>query len=300
MVVDTRPSAGAKKTKAVLTVSSGGTDTGRILTVPHGDVITLGRDDKCTYRFDEASVSGLHARIVIFGAEYMLADAKSTNGTFVNETRVGDPVHLHDGDRIRLGAKTTLRFSMLEEEEEQALKAVYEAALYDGLTKVFNRKHLEERLDAEIAFAARHQTDLSVMLVDIDFFKRVNDTFGHQAGDAVLKSVAATLGRTLRTEDILARYGGEEFVVVARGIPIANACVAGERLRHAVASAPIPWMHHPPGALTPAQLSIDVTISTGVASLECCDVKDKATLLRTADQRLYRAKETGRNRVVGP
>ena len=120
LVVDTRPAAGAKKTKAVLTVSSvGGTDTNRILTVPHGDVVTLGRDEKCTYRFDEASVSGLHARIVIFGAEYMLADAKSTNGTFVNEVRVGDPVHLHDGDRIRLGAKTVLRFSMLDEEEEQ-------------------------------------------------------------------------------------------------------------------------------------------------------------------------------------
>lgn len=272
-----------------------------MMTISGGDVVTLGRDDKCTYRFDDPSVSGLHARLVIIGAEYMLADNKSTNGTWLNDVRVSEPVHLRDGDRIRLGATLTLRFSLLDEAEEQAMKAVYEAALYDGLTKVFNRKHLEDRLDAEVAFATRHATELSVVIVDIDFFKKVNDTYGHQAGDAVLKVVAQTLARTLRTEDLIARYGGEEFVVVARGIPISNACVAAERLRQAVIATPILWTHHPPGAITPAQISIPVTTSAGVASLTCCgETKDKATLLRIADQRLYRAKETGRNRVVGP
>ena len=300
LVVDTAPSPTSRRTRAVLTTATG-TDTGRVLTIARGDVVTLGRDESCMYRFDDPSVSSVHARIVILGAEHMMADNKSTNGTFVNETRITEPVHLRDGDRIRLGANVTLRFSLLDEAEEQALKAVYEAALYDGLTKVFNRKHLEDRLDAEVAFATRHDAQLSVIIVDIDFFKKVNDTYGHQAGDAVLKSVAQTLQRTLRTEDLLARYGGEEFVVVARGIPIANACVAAERLRQAVESSPVLWTHHPPGAITPAQIHVPVTTSAGVASLTCCgDMKDKPTLLRIADQRLYRAKETGRNRVIGP
>ncbi|MGH7281788.1 MAG: diguanylate cyclase [Polyangiaceae bacterium] len=300
LVIDTTASPTSHRTRAVLT-SAGGTQTGRVFTISRGDVITLGRDASCTYRFDDASISGVHARIVILGAEHMLADNKSTNGTWVNDVRITEPVHLRDGDRVRLGATLTLRFALLDEAEEVALKAVYEAALYDGLTKVFNRKHLEDRLDAEVAFATRHNAELSVIIVDIDFFKKVNDTYGHQAGDAVLKSVAQTLQKTLRTEDLLARYGGEEFVVVARGIPITNACVAAERLRQAVASFPITWTHHPPGAATPAQISVPVTTSAGVASLTCCgDMKDKPTLLRIADQRLYRAKESGRNRVVGP
>ena len=299
LVVDTGTPANARRMRAVLTTSTG-TDTGRVLTIATGDVVTLGRDATCTYRFDDPSVSSLHARIVIIGSQHMFADNKSTNGTFVNEVRITEPVHLKNGDQIRLGPKITLRFALLDEDEEEALKRVYEAALYDGLTHVFNRKHLEERLDAEVAFAVRHETELSVAILDIDFFKRVNDTYGHPAGDAVLKHVAQTLMRTLRTEDLLARYGGEEFVVVARGIPISGACVAAERLRHAVATSPISWAHHAPGAATPTELQLSVTSSAGVASLRCCDVKDKATLLRIADQRLYQAKQNGRNRVVGP
>ncbi|MEO7111051.1 MAG: GGDEF domain-containing protein [Polyangiaceae bacterium] len=297
LVVDTKPDPNARKTRAVLTTSTG-SDTGRILTIPHGDVVTMGRDASCTYRFDDPSVSSLHARIVTIGAEHMFADNKSTNGTFVNEVRIADPVHLRNGDQIRLGPKITLRFALLDEDEEAALKRMYEAALYDGLTHVFNRKHLEERLDAEVAFAVRHSTELSVAILDIDFFKKVNDTYGHPAGDAVLKHVANILGRTLRTEDLLARYGGEEFVVVARGIQLANACVAAERLRSAVGSSPISWTHHLPDGST-TQVDLSVTSSAGVASLTCCQTKDKPTLLRIADQRLYRAKQAGRNRVVG-
>ncbi len=297
LVVDVGGPANARKTHAVLTTSTGN-DTGRVLTIPHGDVVTLGRDAACTYRFDDPSVSSLHARIVIIGGEHMFADNKSTNGTFVNEVRVADPVHLRNGDQIRLGPKITLRFALLDEDEEASMKRMYEAALYDGLTHVFNRKHLEERLDAEVAFAVRHNTELSVAILDIDFFKKVNDTYGHPAGDAVLKHVATILGRTLRTEDLLARYGGEEFVMVARGIPLAGACVAAERLRVAVASSKVAWTHHAPSG-EEQQIDLSVTSSAGVASLTCCDSKDKPTLLRIADQRLYQAKQNGRNCIVG-
>jgi diguanylate cyclase (GGDEF)-like protein len=177
----------------------------------------------------------------------------------------------------------------VSEDEEKSLRRMYEAALRDGLTGVFNRKHLEERLDAEIAYAHRRQTELSVVMLDVDHFKRVNDTYGHLAGDAVLKGVAETLLRTIRSEDVLGRYGGEEFVVVTRGIAVTGAHLLAERLRATLAATKIPFG---PTLLT-------LTASAGVASLGCCGGRtDKTTLLSVADARLYRAKQAGRNRVV--
>src|SRR5690606_20897438 len=124
---------------------------------------------------------------------------------------------------------------------------------------------------------------------DIDHFKRINDTLGHQAGDEVLKRVAERLGTALRGEDVLARYGGEEFVVIARGIPLDGGAQLGDRLRTALTAAPIPFEGQ----------EIAITASVGVASVACCgEALSSEKLLGLADGRLYRAKETGRNRVV--
>ena len=140
------------RSRAVLTISTG-PDTGRVFTIPEREVVTVGRGDNCTFKFDDASISTVHARIVLIGGVYMLNDNKSTNGSFVNEVRVGSPVALNDGDRVRLGPNCLLRFSLVDESEELALRKMYEAALFDGLTRVFNRKYLDERLESEIAFA---------------------------------------------------------------------------------------------------------------------------------------------------
>lgn len=281
-----------KPTRAVLT-TGGSDDTGRVLAVAALGVTSLGRGDNCTYRFDADNVSGLHAQIVVIGDVYMLSDNRSTNGTFLNEQRVTTPVQLGNGDRIRLGPSLSLRFNLMDEDEQQALVRMYEAALLDGLTRVFNRKHMDERLDAELAFAIRHGAELSVIMLDIDFFKKVNDVHGHPAGDAVLRHVAGALGNGLRTEDVLARYGGEEFAVITRGTALADATIVAERLRRAVESAPIEL----PPAADGTVARLPVTASVGVAALTECTSKDKATLLGLADQRLYRAKQSGRNRV---
>src|SRR5262249_23002160 len=150
-----------------------------------------------------------------------------------------------------------------------------------------NRKHLEERIAAELAFALRHNEPLSIVIIDVDHFKKVNDTYGHLAGDAVLKHVSALLKRMLRPEDILARYGGEESVIVARSTEAPAAVLLADRLRTAVGATPIKFEQH----------EIKVTSSAGVASLACCgETRDRATLLGTADRRLYAAKQGGRNR----
>jgi diguanylate cyclase (GGDEF)-like protein len=287
-VVETGPRAGRRR--GVLVVSSG-LDAGRVLSIPAGDLVTLGRAPDCTFPLDDVSLSREHARIVVVGTEHVFKDAGSRNGSYVNDVKVTAATQLRDGDRVQLGSDTMLRFSLVDDDEEQALRRVYNAAIRDGLTGVFNRKHLEERLDAELAYSLRHGTPLSVAIADVDHFKKVNDTFGHLAGDAVLKMVAALLAQALRTEDVLARYGGEEFVIVARGLDAQHAVYMAERARAAVAQTPITYDGQ----------SIRVTVSAGVASLECCgERRDRAALLGLADGRLYQAKQGGRNRVIGP
>src|SRR6188768_481521 len=129
----------------------------------------------------------------------------------------------------------------------------------DALTQTFNRRHLGERLRGEIAFAIRHATPLSVLVIDFDHFKRINDTLGHKAGDAVLKQGAHRILSTLRSEDVLARIGGEEFAVVLRGTAQGAALACAERIRTAVATTPI---------LAAGGKNVSVSVSIGVASLE--------------------------------
>jgi diguanylate cyclase (GGDEF)-like protein len=220
--------------------------------------------------------------------KFVVEDLSSTNGTFVGGTKI-ERTELHTGDRVQVGPNVVLRFAILDEAEEQLAHQLYEASTKDGLTKVYNRKYFVERMAAEVAYAQRHASLLSVILFDLDLFKRVNDTHGHLAGDVVLRVVAAQVQRTIRTEDVLARYGGEEFVILVRGIPHANASHFGERVRKAVERLSIPW----------EQIQIRATISVGVSSLsELSEATTGDAVLHLADERLYTAKSGGRNRVV--
>jgi two-component system, cell cycle response regulator len=286
-VVDAAPQPGGRR--GVLLVQSG-LDAGRVLPIPPDAIVTVGRAAECTFAFDDSSLSREHARIFYAAGAYVLKDNGSTNGSFVNDVRISSAKQLNDGDRVQFGSSTVLRFSLADADELAALERVYNAAIKDGLTGVFNRKYLEERLDAEIAYAVRQSTPLSIAIFDVDHFKKVNDTYGHLGGDAVLRRVAAILAETLRTEDVVARYGGEEFVVIARGLTAEQAVLMADRVRQELAASEVVFDEKP----------IKVTASAGVASLACAPKPDKPSLLGTADGRLYRAKEAGRNRVVGP
>src|SRR5262245_27124908 len=162
--------APAVRSRAVLVLVSG-PQLGRVIPVKEGS-LTLGRAEECDARIDDSSLSRVHAQIVRVVGNWMFADKGSTNGSAINDRRVEQPVRLSDGDRIRLGASTTLRFALVDEAEEQALRSVYEATTRDALTGVSNRKQLDQRLDAELAYAVRHNALLSVILVDVDHFKR--------------------------------------------------------------------------------------------------------------------------------
>jgi len=277
-----------KATRAVLTVQSG-PEAGRVVPLSASDPNTIGRGEECTVALADARLSRLHAKILLLHDEWVLADEGSTNGTFVNGSRVESHSQLDDGARILLAGTVSLRFSLVTEEEERALARVYDAAMRDGLTGVYNRKALEERLASELAFAVRHVAPLSIVLLDVDDFKLVNDAHGHLAGDAVIREIASRLMRAVRTEDVVGRYGGEEFVVVARDISLEQAAQLAERLRRTISAEPVAYDNQ----------RIDVAASFGVASIACCgERKDVRTLLRIADERLYGAKRGGRNRVV--
>jgi two-component system cell cycle response regulator len=273
--------------RAVLTQMDG-LEAGRVCGLDGPDV-TLGRAPTCTHAFDEASLSRVHARVVKEGGQHVVVDEGSRNGVFVNGDRVKRCV-LRDGDRVRLGSVITLRFQRVDEQEEKALVRVYESSVKDGLTGVWNRKYLDERIRGELAFATRHKSPLSVLMVDIDHFKKVNDTWGHLAGDEVLKATAAAMKGAIRVEDLIARYGGEVFLVLARGADLKSATQLGERLRQIAERRPV----------VVSGTTISRTVSVGVASIACVGAGVTIeSLVGLADERLYRAKEGGRNRVIG-
>jgi len=295
------PPAMLKATRAVLTIQSG-PEAGRVVALSQSKPTTLGRADTCTVALADTRLSRVHAKLTYVGGTWMLTDEGSTNGTLVNGVRVEKYSRLDDGSRLLLGGSVSLRFTFVTEEEEEALARVYDAAMRDGLTGMYNRKALDERLLAEWAFALRHVAPLSFVLMDIDGFKTINDKYGHLAGDEVIREISARLGRALRTEDVLGRYGGEEFVVVARDIALEQAAQLAERLRRTISSEPIAVRAVPPSAdpATPFEdFRIAVTASFGVASMACCgEQKELRRLVEIADSRLYAAKRAGRNQVV--
>jgi len=180
----------------------------------------------------------------------------------------------------RLAASSHLAAMALESARLYA--RIQTLAVTDGLTGLYNHRHFYEELHREIARARRHNTPLSLLMLDIDHFKVFNDTFGHVRGDQVLRLVTGILQRSIRDTDLAARYGGEEFAVILPDTGPAEACRVAERIRQRMAEATFP------GQAT-------ITVSIGVASLVAQETAP--ALVRRADQALYRAKQAGRNRV---
>jgi diguanylate cyclase (GGDEF)-like protein len=252
-----------------------------------GPKFGLGRHPDNQACIDDDGISRFHARISVDGEKYWVEDLGSSNGTYINGRRVTS-CELNNGDTLNLGPRVSFRFSSATAHEERVLKQLYESSVRDPLTGAFNRHYFSSQLASEVAFAARHDTPLSVVLLDIDFFKKVNDTHGHLGGDAALVHLTNVFAKGLRTEDLLSRYGGEEFVILLRGIPVERAVAVADRLRVSLESQPV--VH--------GEATFTVTASFGCASLACCAGAAPEVLLETADRRLYRAKEAGRNRVV--
>ena len=262
-----------------------GAGVGEMYRLDAGEAV-VGRGEGAQFRIVDEGISRSHARLFRSGETLYVEDLKSANGTLVNGHRVAT-VALKDGDKISIGSTTILKFTYHDKIDEVFQQKMYEAALRDGLTKAYNKRYMLDRLTAELAFCRRHKSDLTLLLIDLDHFKRVNDTHGHPAGDAVLVRVAAIMQAGIRTEDILARYGGEEFAIICRNANLPSASIVGERVRKAVEGAPIEWEGH----------SLPITISVGIAAAVGAAAESAAKLIAAADAALYAAKRGGRNRI---
>jgi two-component system cell cycle response regulator len=272
------------KRGATLTVLSGSA-SGLRFHVPRE--VIIGRSASAQVRVDDDGVSRSHARVRQDANGAMIEDLGSRNGTFVNGTRIKGAVKVSDGDKIQVGRATVLRFGLTDELDDSFHDNLVSSALRDPLTKLFNKRYLLERLDSELKFAHRHNAVLSLLVVDFDQFKQINDTHGHLAGDTVLANISGVLARAVRNEDVVARFGGDELAIVLRAIAVDSALHMAERLRRLVEATRI--CHD--------DKELRVTISIGAAGFPATKATTPDELVEAADQALYRAKHDGRNRV---
>jgi diguanylate cyclase (GGDEF)-like protein len=263
-----------------------GNSVGEMYKISKSETV-IGRGSQADIHVVDDGISRRHAMIVHSNDAVVVKDLGSTNGTFCNGERIGEHT-LSDGDKIQVGSTTILKFTFHDSLDETFQRQMYESALRDGLTKIFNKKYFLDRLESEFAYAIRHQTPLSLVMFDLDHFKRINDSYGHLAGDYALVTLSQVVGQTIRQEDVFARYGGEEFVVICRGVDLPGASQFGERVRRIVQAQLFLYQ----------DIEIKVTISVGVATVPDVGMREPAELVAAADEALYEAKHAGRNRVI--
>jgi len=194
-----------------------------------------------------------------------------------------------DKNELLARVRTQVRKRRFTERLRDNVQMSIEMAITDALTGLFNRRYMETHLSALVEQAASRGKPIAVLVLDIDFFKSINDGHGHDAGDDVLREFALRVRKSIRNIDLACRYGGEEFVIVMPETDMAVATVVAERLRRRIAGEPFP--------IQQGMRLLDVTLSIGIAALNG-EGDNAAAMLKRADQALYRAKRDGRNRVA--
>lgn len=261
---------------------------GRVVRLKLGEAMRAGRLRNCEIYFNCSNISREHASFKVDkeGGTTLL-DLNSTNGTLVNGKRVTEKV-LEDGDRICMG-NIILRYSLKDNLEFDLQQDLYRKATRDPLTGAFNKRYFMEVFQKEFSYHRRHDKPLSLVLIDLDDFKRLNDTYGHLNGDIVLQSLTDEVIACLREEDIFARFGGEEFVAIFRYTPRQNAITVANKL--------LEMIH---GMLfTSENLEFNISATIGVATLENNNFDSIEEMLMQADQNLYIGKNQGKNQVIG-
>jgi diguanylate cyclase (GGDEF)-like protein len=282
--IDGQPRPASAPQPACLVVIYGA-EIGRRIELGQAPLI-IGRSSRADLQIDEESVSRQHARIEQEpGAQgYRIADLGSTNGTYVNDVAQKSSVLRH-GDQIQIG-RSILKFLGGGHIESAYHEEIYRLMTTDGLTGLMNRRAFEEALGRELARAVRHDRPLAIALMDIDRFKGINDSYGHLAGDAILRQFGALLRANLRRNDLAGRLGGEEFGIILPEIDRDGAVVASEKVRRLVEVHRFEFDN----------TRIPVTLSMGAVARAPHD-GEALELIRRADELLYAAKRGGRNCV---
>lgn len=254
------------------------------------DEMILGRDPSADISIMDQSISRKHAKVTKApGGKILVTDLGSANGSLINDKKLppNEPRPLAKEDMIKLG-NTVMKFLPQGELETLYMGNLGSAAHTDALTKIYNKRYLMEVLEVEFKRAKSLHTDFSILFFDLDHFKKVNDTYGHDAGDYVLKEFAALVrSNHIRPKDVFARYGGEEFILLLANTGIKDAMEIAERVRAAIETHVFLYEGK----------RLSVTTSMGIAELKT-GIESAQTLLKHADQALYAAKNAGRNRIV--
>jgi|SRR5215813_8758536 len=273
---------------------------GELLAVPiplERSEVTLGRALDADIRINDSRASRLHARIItetdeaVGETRYRLKDLGSTNGTILNGQRI-DEAFLEAGDKFVIGDQL-IRFEMLDEIDREFQQQIHRLLAHDDLTGLLTSKSFFSELRREAARAEAESMPFCVLMMDIDYFKEVNDNFGHLVGSETLEEVGAVIKGSLRAGDVAARFGGEEFAAFLLDAEYSQALVAAERVRAAIEKHEFPAVRRDGNE---PKRTHHITISIGVASFPG-DARDPIQLVEKADGALYAAKRSGRNRV---
>jgi len=260
---------------------------GKLFQLKEG-LTVIGRAPDADIEINDARISRHHVRIEVDEGKVFASDMGSTNGTFVNGARISKR-ELADGDKLQISSQIVFKFAFQDRTENIFHKELYKMAIVDPVTNIYNKRFFLERLNEEFSHARRTKVPISLLMIDIDFFKKVNDTHGHLAGDMILQKLADIIKQKIRNEDIIARYGGEEFIALLRNTGKDGAFILAERIRKFIEEENFEFEGH----------KIKITISIGVAPLEeDHDFNSYEDFIKAADEKLYYSKEHGRNQTT--
>lgn len=252
------------------------------------EVVTVGRDPENSIVVESDSVSRRHCRIEKANEDWYIVDLGSTNGTYVNDILIQPRARLSSGQFIKIG-DSIFKYLNGDNIESAYHEEIYRTVVTDGLTQVANKRALGDFLEREVARSRRHNRTLTVLMMDLDHFKLINDTHGHLTGDVVLKELAGIVKNRIRKDELFARYGGEEFVCVLPETGLNSAKLLAEDIREAIEAHSINFEGQ----------EIRVTVSIGAVEFDGKKHLTSADLLMEADRNLYIAKNNGRNCVHG-
>lgn len=267
-----------------------GVEAGRVLSLDFDSgPLTLGREETCSIQIASPEISRRHTQLSLSeDARPQLTDLGSLNGTYLNGRRVtASP--LSRGDKIRLGPHMGFKLIFQDDEDYRYVSQLYEQAHSDYLTGIANRRFFMQAYDREWERCRRHDHQLSLAMIDIDYFKAVNDEHGHVAGDQILRMLVDRIKECLTADDTLARYGGEEFILMMPETDHKSAVAKCERIRMRLAETPF--------ETSKGLIRVTVSIGVGMATGVDFEVMVAKRLLSIVDECLYLAKDNGRNRV---
>ncbi len=262
-----------------------GKELGQRIPLDHEKPFIVGREPDCSLSLDDETVSRRHARFEWNDGCFAVSDLGSTNGVYVNNM-LSEEYSLLDGDQVKIG-RNIYKFLQGGNLESNYHEVIFNLLTHDGLTQAHNRRFFEQQLSAEVARAARYRRSLALTIFDIDHFKKVNDSYGHLAGDEVLRQLAQLVLDNIRGEDTLARVGGEEFAILMPEGSVLGAGHLADRLRVMMEQR----------SFTHDGVDHRITCSFGVADAEPVRSTKPEELYEAADAALYQAKASGRNCV---